>query len=423
MKIRKLITSNLIAIAAIAIQPCWAQNSLYVVKNDGNVFGYKISEVQEINFERQTVNNPVDAMPSDAKALAKKMHLGINIGNTFEAVGSWCDNGGSETCWGSPVITKQIIDEYKKAGFNAIRIPVAWDNYTENKTDYTIKSAWMSRIKEVVDYVIADSMYAIINIHWDNGWLEKNCTTSAQESVNREQAALWKQIATCFKGYGEFLLFASANEPDVNDAEAASVLKSYHQTFVNTVRATGGNNAKRCLIVQGPSTAIDKSLQYDVLPTDTQSGRMMFEVHYYPYTYCLMEKDETWGNMSYFWGNKYQNIYIDGVNRSCAWHTESTVDEDFGNMKRQFVDKGIPVLLGEFAAMNRTLEGDLQSKFEESRAYFYEYVVKTAKNNGIVPVLWDTHGSGVIDRDNCSVANQTAIDGLLLGADNGKYPF
>ena len=115
-----------------------------------------------------------------------------------------------------------------------------------------------------------------------------------QNEVNIEQAALWQQIATLFKNYDEKLIFASANEPAVSSATEASVLKSYHQTFVNTVRATGGNNAKRCLIIQGADTDAEKSLLYDVMPTDEVADRLMFEFHYYPSTYCLMEDDADW---------------------------------------------------------------------------------------------------------------------------------
>lgn len=398
----------------------FAQDSVYVVKMDGAVFGFKISEVQEINFEgnkNEIPNvNPSDRMPSNAIQLAAKMNLGINIGNTME-----CPCGdNAETCWGSPVITQQIVDTYKKAGFNAIRIPVAWDNHRESESTFNIKASWMNRVKEVVDYAIKDDLYVIINIHWDNGWLEKHCTEDDKEAVNKEQAALWKQIATYFKDYDEHLLFASANEPAVDNESQAAVLKSYHQTFVNTVRESGGNNDLRCLVIQGANTAADA--KYDVMPTDKIDGRLMFEFHYYPYTYCLMEQDADWGNMHYFWGKNYQNIYINGVNRSCSWHTEATVDSEFSNLKSKFVDKGIPVIMGEFAAMNRDL-GSNQQKFEECRAYFYEYLVKVGKNSGIVPFLWDTPGTGIIDRDNCKVQNQTALDGLLKGANEGHYPF
>lgn len=357
----------------------FAQDSVYVVKMDGAVFGFKISEVQEINFEgnkNENPNvNPSDRMPSNAIQLAAKMNLGINIGNTME-----CPCGdNAETCWGSPVITQQIVDTYKKAGFNAIRILVAWDNHRESESTFNIKASWMNRVKEVVDYAIKDDLYVIINIHWDNGWLEKHCTEADKEAVNKEQAALWKQIATYFKDYD-----------------------------------------LRCLVIQGANTAADA--KYDVMPTDKIDGRLMFKFHYYPYTYCLMEQDADWGNMHYFWGKNYQNIYINGVNRSCSWHTEATVDSEFSNLKSKFVDKGIPVIMGEFAAMNRDL-GSNQQKFEECRAYFYEYLVKVGKNNGIVPFLWDTPGTGIIDRENCKVQNQTALDGLLKGANEGHYPF
>jgi endoglucanase len=425
--IKKILTAALFLAAYLTAS---SQTNIYVWQKDGTVTSFPISNVDSISFTPKSTNSGTsttkDAMPSDAKTLAAKMYMGINLGNTFESVKS----GGSsnETSWGSPVITKSLIDFYKASGFNAIRLPVAWHIHESNTSTYEIDAAWMKRIKEVVDYCYQDSLYVIINIHWDGGWLENNVTSAKQTAVNAEQAALWKQIATQFKDYDEHVLFASCNEPGMNQNDDAStiapILKSYHQTFVNTVRATGGNNAKRCLIVQGITADIDKSLANDVVPTDNVQNRMMYEVHDYPYTYAIMTEDASWGNMDYYWGKDYQNIYINGVERSCTWSTETTMANDFNKMKSTFVNgKGMPVILGEFAVTDRpVLTGNDLTKFEASRAYYYEYIVKTAKNYGMVPFLWDTPGH-VMDRSNNKILNQTSYDGLMKGAKEGKYPF
>lgn len=436
---RKRLLALLVPVMALA-STMSAQNQMVVWKSGQQII-YNVADVDSVTFvvQSQPEETPTaipeqipaadkNAMPSDAKQLAAKMFVGINIGNTLEAVGEWCNN--EETCWGAAPVSQGLMDAYKMAGFNAVRIPVAWHTHESNTKTFEIDPAWMARIKEVVDYAMKDELYVVLNIHWDNGWLEKNCTADMQSDVNKEQAALWKQIALTFRGYDEHLLFASANEPDVNSAAEAQVLKSYHQTFVNTVRGTGGNNALRNLIVQAPSTAIDKAIEYDVMPTDEVADRMMMEVHFYPYTYALMEEDADWSPAHYFWGKQYDNIYIDGVNHSVGangWCNEAYVDGEFAKMKEKYVDQGIPVVLGEYAVMNRDLTAaGKQEIFEESRAYYYEYVNRVAKNNGIVPFLWETPGNifnRSVEKNDNTVINQTALDGIMKGAQAGKYPF
>lgn len=420
MKIRGLF----IAICAICVYVTSSAQDyfLHVWQKDGSVTQYDVSEVDSITFSMSGEPTEME-LEMTATQLASKMFLACNIGNTFESVG--CSTTSSnESCWGSPKITQQIIDAYKEAGFNTVRIPVAWNTYAEANGG-VIPDWWMKRIQEVVDYCIKDDLYVLLNIHWDGGWLERHVEAASQSSVNKTQENLWGQIASHFKNYDEHLVFCSANEPDTENDEQAAILKSYHQTFVNTVRASGGYNGTRCLVIQCAGTAADKAVQYDYMPTDIVPNRLLMEFHYYPYTYALMEEDADWGPAHWFWGKDYQNIIVDGVNRSCSWHTEETVISEFSAIKAKFVDKGIPVVMGEFAIMNRELSAEWQDKFEECRAAYYYFLTKTAKNYGIVPVLWDTpNGSkSVIDRDKCTVGNQKAMEGLLKGANEGVYPF
>lgn len=424
----------ILASCVAASFPASAQNYFTVWKTDGTTQNFMVAEVDSITFSKISPNDPDQpadnpqnqtevALKATATDIARNMYLACNIGNTLEATG--CSTTESnETCWGSPKITQQMVDAYKAAGFNTIRIPVAWNIYAEPNGG-VIPDWWISRVKEVVDYCIKDDMYVLLNIHWDGGWLERHVDASSQVSVNERQALLWMQIANYFKDYDEHLLFCSCNEPDTENDEQAAILKTYHQTFVNTVRSTGGNNGSRCLVIQCAGTSAEKSVKYDYMPTDVIADRLLMEFHYYPYTYALMEQDADWGPCHYFWGKNYQNIYINGVNRSCTWNNEESVESEFSAIKRKFVDNGIPVIMGEFAVMNRTLSGDMQAKFEESRAYYYQFLTKTAKNNGIVPVLWDCPAGSmsVIDRNNATVGNKAAMDGLLKGAQEGKYPF
>ena len=231
------------------------------------------------------------------------------------------------------------------------------------------------------------------------------------------------------RDYDEHLMFAGANEPNVDNATQMGVLLTYHQTFVDAVRGTGGRNAYRTLVIQGPNTDITKTSQLmSKMPTDNVANRMMAEVHFYtPWNFCGMDKDETWGSMFYYWGNGYHSTTDTG--RNATWGEESEVNRLLGLMKTKFADKGIPVIMGEFGAMRRsTLTGDNLTKHLASRAYFYEYVFKQAKNNGLVPFLWDTgiHGNndmGVIVRSTGVIGDRQAYNALKNGAAAGNYPF
>jgi endoglucanase len=361
--------------------------------------------------------NPIAAdatgMSSTAVQLAAKIKLGWNIGNSLEAT-------GGETAWGNPKTTKALIDLVKANGFNAIRIPCSWNQNMTNSSTAQIKAEWLARVKEVVQYCVDNDMYVILNIHWDGGWLENNCTEAQKVANNAKQKAFWEQIATSLRDFDEHLLFASANEPNVADATQMAVLTSYHQTFIDAVRATGGKNANRTLVVQGPATDIEKTNKLMLtLPTDKVASRMMVEVHYYtPYQFCLMDKDADWGKMFYYWGAN--NHSTTDTTRNPTWGEEADLDKLFSSMKTQFVDKGIPVVLGEFAAIRRDLTGDALTLHLASRAYFLKYVVKQAKANGILPFYWDAgnmgvNASAIFNRTNNTVYDSQALTGLLDG--------
>lgn len=346
-------------------------------------------------------------MDSTATELAGRIKIGLNIGNTLEAVG----NQG-ERSWGNPAITADFIALAKKSGFNAIRLPASWDQYADQRTA-AIDPAWQNRIKQVVQYCIDNDLYVLVNIHWDGGWLERNVTLEKQQQVNARQKAYWQQIATLLRDFDERLIFASANEPHVENAEQMAVLLSYHQTFIDTVRATGGKNAYRTLVVQGPSTDIEKtSALMHQLPTDPVSQRMMLELHYYsPFNFTLMTEDASWGKMAYYWGD-----YLSPTDKERNATTgKAYVDEMFGRVKSQFIDKGIPVLLGEFGADIRSkLTGEALRLHLNSRASYFRYVTQRAKQLGIVPFYWDT--GSLLDRHKNEVLDQQALDALMLGA-------
>ena len=357
---------------------------------------------------------PDEGMESDAMTLAAKMYAGWNLGNTLEAI-------GGETAWGNPKVTAELIKSVKELGFNAVRIPCSWDQYIEDGGTYKVKDEWLNRVYEVVGYCVSNDMYAIVNIHWDGGWLENNCTADKQEANNKKQKALWTQIANKLNVYDEHLLFAGCNEPNVENTAQMAVLKSYEQTFIDAVRATGGNNAVRNLIVQGPSTDIGKTDNlFGDMPTDVVKDRLMVEVHYYtPWTFCGLEKDEDWGRMAYFWGD----YKVEGSNRNATFGDMTEMSGLFAKMKSQFVDKGIPVILGEYGAMVRTGLGGNQEAHNKSREQFNEVVTREAKNHGMVPFFWDGGTFAMIKRADGTIGDKYTYDGIMRGAKEGKYPF
>jgi endoglucanase len=347
-----------------------------------------------------------------AQKIAEKMKVGVNLGNTMEAI---CD----EAAWGGGRTSQALIDSIKNAGFNTVRIPISWFCHSD-----TLKSKvdrdWMARVKEVVDYCMKDSLYVIINMHWDKGWLENRIDPDNQAEVNLRQYKYWTQIAKYFRNYDEHLLFAGANEPNAANAEEVSILISYYQTFVDAVRATGGNNASRTLIVQGPETNIEKTLEFmNTLPTDRIKDRLMVEIHYYtPYPFCLMDKDAEWGKMVYYWGKDFHSKT--DLERNATWGEEELVDSLFFGLKTKFVDKGIPVILGEFGAYRRKIgDSENQTLNNNSVEYFNRYVVKQAISNGVIPYYWDTPNN-LFDRKTGEIRDKGIIKAIMQGAEEAN---
>lgn len=354
-------------------------------------------------------DDPQELLGLTAMDIAKDYKAGWNIGNTLEAT-------GGETSWGNPKINANYIAGIKSAGFNFVRIPCAWDFYIKDKSSNTIDPAWLDRVNEVVNMVVSQDMYAIVNIHWDGGWLENNIGNSVKPELLEKQKALWTQIANRLGHYNERLMFAGLNEPNADTQVATDALLQYEQAFVDAVRATGGNNAVRTLVFQGPNTDIEKTYDYmNTFPTDPAgNGYLMSEVHYYtPYQFCLMEKDESWGKVAWFWG---QGNHVEGSDRNATWGEEDEMKKLFGLMKERFVDKGIPVVLGEYGAYPNEHLKNLQTaadkeNINKSRLYFYNCVQKFGKESGLLPFVWDT--GEIINRNNGNVKNEELLDAII----------
>lgn len=309
--------------------------------------------------------------------LTRQMGIGWNLGNSLEAI-------GGETNWGNPLVTRQLINSVKAAGFKTLRLPVAWSRFS-NEQNFTIQSAWMDRVEQVVNYALDADMYVVMNIHWDGGWMQP--TFAQQNYVNNRLTIMWTQIATRFNNYDDRLLFAGTNEVMVEGdygtptAEYYTVQNSFNQTFVNAVRATGGKNATRHLVVQGFNTNIDHTVNFAVIPTDTVANKLMMEVHYYdPYNFTL----NTESNITQ-WGSIATDPSV-----TETWANESYTNAQFQKMKTNFVDRGIGVILGEYGVVSRlNVPGH-----ETYRNYWNEYITRSAYARGLVPVYWDNGFAG-----------------------------
>jgi endoglucanase len=341
-----------------------------------------------------------------ATQVANQIRLGWNLGNTLEAQ---C----GETAWGNPMANQQLINAVRAAGFNTIRIPGGWDCHA-NQSTMTIDAAWMARVKQVVDYAYGQGMYVILNIHWDGGWLQDHPTFAFQTAVNQKQSAYWTQIATTFRDYNERLLFAGTNEVHADfgtpTSEHITVQQSYNQTFVNAVRATGGNNASRTLIVQVYNTNIWHGLDFFSLPTDTIANRFIVEVHHYdPYDFTLNPSGPC-----LFWGAPFPS------QSACTWAQEAYHDDLFSRVRVKWVDQGVPVIIGEYGVATRP---NLNA---ESRQYYLEYVNRAAAANGLKTFYWDngvqptqTNGFALFDRNNGAITDSGALNAIRRGAGVG----
>lgn len=324
--------------------------------------------------------------------LSGLMSPGWNMGNSLEASGNayvWGSSNFNETNWGNAKATQALFNGVKAAGFKSVRIPVSWKQYADANDN--ISPQWMDRVTEVVNYAHNAGLIAMINIHWDGGWMQP--TYAQQATANARLTKFWTQIANNFKNHDDTLLFAGTNEVMVTNnynaptTEYCSVQNGFNQTFINAVRATAGNNANRHLVVQGFNTNINYAISCNAtMPSDWVASRMMMEVHFYdPYDFTLDTTSTVWK-----WGQT--------ANPS-GWANESYTDAQCQKMKAGFVDKGVPVILGEFAASQRS-EYDTAGTY---RKYWDQYITHSAFTHGAVPMYWDNgsldnHQSGLFNR-------------------------
>lgn len=409
--------------------------SYTMVVNDST----SITEAVTINQEQGTTTGDMSKTAMDIAAL---MYPGWNLGNTMEAgnaANNWKNAGiGSETFWQSAKTTQQLIDLVKASGFKSVRIPCSWvmGHITEAE-DCTIDADWLARVHEVVDYCIKNDLYVIINQHWDGGWIEHDGFTAATDvdATKAKLTKIWTQIANSFKNYDERLIFAGMNEPGVGAGEGDIIgvadmsnrIAEYEQTFIEAVRATGGNNAKRVLIVQGPNTDIDKFVANNYMSKikDSATDRLMVEVHFYdPYNFTDLSEDKDWGKYCLYWGKNNTNGSEAGRTAD-AKYNEDYVEAQMKKMKTNFFDKGYPVLIGEFGANQRLAIGK-DAVHDASVKDYYKAVVTGAINNGCVPMAWDTNSGlpsmTIFNRAGASVSNANMLESIKAAVAAAKWP-
>ncbi len=373
-----------------------------------NVLGEPSELVPDVQVDKYQVPE------SEGMDFIKELHLGWNLGNTFDAT-----NVGNisaeheldyEKAWCGEFTKIENIAALKAAGFNTIRIPVSWHNHVDE--NFNISRAWLTRVKEVVDWCRDMDLYVIVNTHHDNEEDFYYPDSAHMESSKKYLTAVWSQIAEAFKDYDEHLILESLNEPrlvgtnyewwiDQNNEQckdAVSCINTLNQLFVDTVRASGGSNASRWLLVPGYAASPDGALNPGfAMPTDPQN-RVILSVHAYrPYNFALNKT-----------GTK-------------EWSLDNASDtgdiiQFMDNLYGKFVLKGVPVLIGEFGAMNKD---NL-----EARVAFSAYYTAAARARGISCLWWDNNafaGSGenfgLLYRKSSSFTYPEIVQALVKGSD------
>lgn len=346
--------------------------------------------------EAEAVDNGVMREGLTALEATRLMGNGINLGNTLEA----CDNNvgiktntplSYETHWGQPKTTQAMIDGMKAAGFDTIRIPVAWMTNATHlyEGDYTIDADYMDRVEEVVRYARKAGMYVIVNDHWDGGWYGMFGSESAETRALAMEAykGMWQQIAERFRDYSDYLIFESANEElggrfdensplycsdsvvtYLNDDERYALTNEINQTFVDVVRATGGNNATRFLLIAGYGTNIDQTCDDRFqMPKDTADSKLMVSVHYYdPWSYCGASSAASatkWGKVSDY----------------------EYMDQQLAKMTK-FTEAGYGVVIGEYGAL------PCSDGLKDNTLAYHTAFLDTCTKYNLTNCLWDCSG-------------------------------
>lgn len=343
-----------------------------------------------------------DMRDMTTQEIVRDMGIGINLGNTFESCGDWIDSSSVtnyETGWGSPVITEEIIQGYADEGFGVLRVPVAWSNMMGE--NYEINPDYLARVREVIDWALDSGMYVIMNIHWDGGWWED--FPNDKENCMEKYTSIWTQLSEEFKDYNDYLMFESLNEEGCwNDVwnryggedgkeEAYALLNEINQEFVDIVRDSGGNNDERHLLIAGYATDVELTCDELFKMPEDKENRCAVSVHYYtPSTFCILEEDADWGKTKDTWGSPVD---------------VAELEKYMDMLKENFVDEGIPVIIGEYGVATG-------NKTDETVRNFITSVCEAAYSREMCPVLWDITDV-FYSRTNCEMKDSELMEQML----------
>ena len=337
------------------------------------------------------VDEPINNRPGTIRNLTSmqiqsEMGVGWNLGNSFDVTEE------DKTAWGNPLPTKQMIDLVKNIGFTTVRIPVTWFTH-QDATSFEIEANYLQRVKEIVNYTLDNQMYVIVNTHHEEDWIKLNDNDA--DVVNARLQSLWTQVANEFIDYGDSLIFETLNEPRTKGspnewsggtAAERVLLNTYHKTCVDAIRATGGNNAKRHLMVSTYGASTEQAAMNDlVVPNDDPN--IMISLHFYfPWAFA--------GQGSNRWGTD---------------DDRSQLLAGLDNIKRHWVDeRGRAVIMGEWGAVR---SNDLQI-----REQYYDFYAKACEERGLVSVVWDDGGDfQLMDRFNNGWASRSLAE-LIVSA-------
>lgn len=348
----------------------------------------------------ETMDNGYMRKDLSASELTVLMGNGINLGNTMEAyghisLGTEAPVSSYETLWGQPVTTQEMITGMKNAGFDTLRIPVAWTNAMDYESgDYTIREDYLNRVEEIINYALNENMYVVINDHWDGSWW--GMFGSASEETRQKAwdlyTSMWTQIAERYKEYSDYLIFESANEElgnRLNDTDVAAdsgtlsadecyeMTLKINQKFVDIVRGTGGNNESRFLLIAGYNTDVDMTTddRY-IMPTDpaNEVNKLILSVHYYtPWGYCGNESLSLWGTKRNY---GEMNSLLESLTK--------------------FTDQGYGVIIGEYGVLVKS-DGTLK----KNAALYYKNFLDNCDLYNFCPLLWDCNN--LYNRQDCKI--------------------
>ncbi|UOY08361.1 glycoside hydrolase family 5 protein [Muricauda sp. SCSIO 64092] len=314
-----------------------------------------------------------------AVEIVAEMKTGWNLGNSLDV------EGPVETFWGNPVTTRAMIDEVSNRGFTTLRVPVTWRFHQGLAPNYTVEKSWLDRVEEVVNYGRANNMYVIINVHHDDPWIIP--TYDKGDEVKDRLSKLWSQIANRFKNYSDYVIFETLNEPRYEGspeewtggtAEGRDMVNQYHQVSLDAIRATGGNNSSRQIMIS-TYAASTIPLAMDALVVPNDDAHTIISLHsYFPFPFTLEGTDSTWGTAE----------------------DRAELEAEMDRIKAKFTDNGKAVVLGEWASGN-------QNNLEDRLAHA-TYYAQLASERGFASIWWD-NGNNLVSNDGLALFNRQTL--------------